>query len=543
MMDTELLISLCKSVKYFRSFLLEEDDDEDEYIENNMNTNTTSSSNNHSSIPPLSIPKEIRHHSELQSLFRYRKPYKVPRIHVNNITPLQFLQQYVIPHKPVILLGATNEWNAHVNWIGKQGLHYLSNHHNIMENEKIYGHPTCTFTPNGRADAIYQNIHASNTVTFSSSSSSSDTIHTSRTTLTTQIPADIFVQPEEQALPFSTILSLLQERAMHPKYCDNCNKNKPSSASSDPIHSTTSVSENNISSTLPSSLPCGYAYLSVQNDNLRQQLPYLLTDLGKEDIAKVHIGTEALGNNPDAINIWIGYHGNISSIHKDHYENLLTVIAGVKRFVINPPSDILWLYEKLYPTGKFIHNKQKCTMESVNECSFLFSTTNNNTTASLPLPSCWSIQCDVLTDYTQDSNDPTQASSLSTSPVTIPWISIDPANPDYEKYPLSYFSSPITVDVHAGETFYLPSLWYHQVSHPFTFGCQSCGKDRYQRKPQYSRVAITKEEEQQYNIQDSNDNTGMTIAINSWYDMNYLSQNWAYFNTMKEIANSVTRQV
>ena len=48
-------------------------------------------------------------------------------------------------------------------------------------------------------------------------------------------------------------------------------------------------------------------------------------------------------------------------------------------------------------------------------------------------------------------------------PLQVPWIPIDPLKPDLERYPMYRDARPVTVTVHAGETLYLPSLWYHQV--------------------------------------------------------------------------------
>lgn len=535
-MDTELLVALCKSVQHFRSFLLEENNNDTDDIEDTKPLPVSSPASTSSTSPfispvvpssvPSSIPLTIRNHPELQSLFHPRKPYTIPRIHVDKLTPVQFLQRYVIPQKPVILIGAISDWTARKHWIGKAGLQYLRNISNPslsspIDPEPLRTNQTCTFTPNGRADAIYHHHHHP-----SSSSSSVEEKH-------------IFVQPVEHRLPFPTILDILEKRALIASkstcLCEN-NFDPPPIATqvSTPNVSTTTttttaavaavtVSEVNSSSADDGNeLPCGYAYLSVQNDNLRQELPCLLSDLGNKGTASVAIGTEALGVSPDAINIWIGYPGNTSSLHKDHYDNLLTVITGIKRFILYPPTDILWLYERLYPTGKFVHHKELCTVGNSS------STTCTINPSSLTLPPCWSITMDK--EVTQNNEEQN---------IRIPWISIDPEHPNYDKYPLSYFASPLTVDIHTDETLYLPSLWYHHVSHPYIRSCSQCGNEGYRRNPQYSVVPRTVEEALRYQYQDSNGNTGITIAINSWFDMNYMSQHWAIFNSMKELASLI----
>ena len=62
----------------------------------------------------------------------------------------------------------------------------------------------------------------------------------------------------------------------------------------------------------------GVAYLSHQNDSLRQEFPGLASDVPEA----LPLGAEAFGNAPDAVNLWIGDERAVSAVHKDHYENL-----------------------------------------------------------------------------------------------------------------------------------------------------------------------------------------------------------------------------
>lgn len=54
----------------------------------------------------------------------------------------------------------------------------------------------------------------------------------------------------------------------------------------------------------------------MQNDSLRDEFPELYEDVP----AFLELGKEAFGNEPDAVNIWIGDERAVSSMHKDHYE-------------------------------------------------------------------------------------------------------------------------------------------------------------------------------------------------------------------------------
>ncbi|KAG8382051.1 hypothetical protein BUALT_Bualt05G0036300 [Buddleja alternifolia] len=86
----------------------------------------------------------------------------------------------------------------------------------------------------------------------------------------------------------------------------------------------------------------------------------------------------------------------------------------------------------------------------------------------------------------------------------VPWCSVDPypspheKQREMEKFPL-YFNGPkpFEVTVKAGEMLYLPSMWFHHV-------------------------------------RQSPDDTGLTIAINYWYDMQF-DIKYAYFNFLQSI--------
>jgi peptidyl-lysine (3S)-dioxygenase / protease len=66
-------------------------------------------------------------------------------------------------------------------------------------------------------------------------------------------------------------------------------------------------------------------YLSSQNDNLRQSFPHLLHDIDPS----IHVADEVFGKDKlEAINLWIGDERSVTSIHKDHYENLYCVVKG-----------------------------------------------------------------------------------------------------------------------------------------------------------------------------------------------------------------------
>ncbi|KAJ0063281.1 hypothetical protein NL108_015618, partial [Boleophthalmus pectinirostris] len=79
----------------------------------------------------------------------------------------------------------------------------------------------------------------------------------------------------------------------------------------------------------------GVFYVQKQCSNLLEELPELTSDL------EPHVAwmSTALGKMPDAVNFWLGEENAVTSMHKDHYENLYCVISGEKHFLLLPPTD------------------------------------------------------------------------------------------------------------------------------------------------------------------------------------------------------------
>ena len=118
---------------------------------------------------------------------------------------------------------------------------------------------------------------------------------------------------------------------------------------------------------------------------------------------------------PDAVNLWIGDE-RLTSLHKDHYENMYAVISGEKHFTLLPPSDVFGLYERDFPSYQYANVKSREDYEIVS--------------------------CDFSTS----------------------WIPVDPKKPDLERFPLYTHASPVECVVRPGEMLYLPAMWYHRVA-------------------------------------------------------------------------------
>eukprot|EP00762_Andalucia_godoyi_P000832 ANDGO_03898.mRNA.1 JmjC domain-containing protein E len=202
---------------------------------------------------------------------------------------------------------------------------------------------------------------------------------------------------------------------------------------------------------------CGHLYLSFQNDNLRKQAPQLMDDI---DLDCHDEWTERVfGCVPDAVNFWVGDASNVSSCHNDFYENLYTVIRGTKVFTLLPPTSMIHLYKKPHPVYRYSMDRKSGE---------------------------WSM--DRVMDEDIDGNR---------TPRIQPWIPVDPSNPDLETYPRFEGATVLECKIQAGETLYLPAMWYHKVAQE-----------------------------------------GMTVAVNQWLDMRY---DHPYYH-MLMFAQSIMRQ-
>lgn len=162
----------------------------------------------------------------------------------------------------------------------------------------------------------------------------------------------------------------------------------------------------------------GIFYIQKQNSSLTLEFEELVGDIEKH----IPWATEAFGKMPDAINFWMGDGRAVTSLHKDHYENLYCVMSGKKTFTLIPPTDQAFVYYDEFQVSVFKEN---------DSCHF-----------------------EIIDD-------------LETGKV--PWISIDPLNVDLLKYPLYRHAHPVTIVLEAGDMLYLPSLWFHHVQQ--SHGC------------------------------------------------------------------------
>ncbi|XP_053695549.1 bifunctional peptidase and (3S)-lysyl hydroxylase Jmjd7 isoform X3 [Sabethes cyaneus] len=188
-------------------------------------------------------------------------------------------------------------------------------------------------------------------------------------------------------------------------------------------------------------------YIQRQNSNLTEDFHELWRDI---DTKTLNFATEAFNKVPDAVNFWMGDERAVTSMHKDPYENIYCVISGYKDFILIPPVDMHKVPRKRYPMGIYMQE-------------------NGGTMVIEP----------ILNEIGK--------------PRLIEWVSIDPLEPDIDKYPEYADASVYEIRVNAGDILYLPSLWYHHVRQS-----HKC------------------------------------IAVNFWYDMDYDAR-YCYYKMMEKL--------
>ncbi|VDC07316.1 unnamed protein product [Peniophora sp. CBMAI 1063] len=163
----------------------------------------------------------------------------------------------------------------------------------------------------------------------------------------------------------------------------------------------------------------GNLYLDAYSNQSAEGLPEL-APLRPDVPYEVPWCSEALGRQPDAVNLWIGGYRSVTSIHCDPYENVYHVVRGCKVFTLLPPTEAWCLRERVYPHAKYTRGRE-----------------------GEPL---------ALTPTTPENGDNATA--------TVRWSSI--RYPD-EEGALPPDAHPMTITVQAGQTLYLPAGWWHHV--------------------------------------------------------------------------------
>ncbi|GAX11696.1 hypothetical protein FisN_7Lh066 [Fistulifera solaris] len=178
-------------------------------------------------------------------------------------------------------------------------------------------------------------------------------------------------------------------------------------------------------------------YYSRQNDCLRQELTEFwkssTTTHDTNQLPQTFVwAEEAFGTGPpQAVNLWMGNERSVSSMHKDHYENLFYVASGEKLFTLCPPADAPFLYEQKCESGRFHWDADRRE---------------------------WMVHLEDDADDNPSVDEPVQTR----------WIAADVTmkhNVEYSQaFSLLRYTHPVEVKVKEGELLYLPALWFHRVT-------------------------------------------------------------------------------
>lgn len=200
-------------------------------------------------------------------------------------TGLQF-SRHVSRHIPILIESCIQSRPCWTKW---RDTNYLKDE---MGDRKVQ----IAITPNGRADDIHN--------------------HNGK---------DVFVLPDEVRMTFRELFEIFQESSKGSKsntiaYLQSQNSN---------LTGTKEDESGDLSVLLKDVLP--------ESDD---STPFYTTKCGSYQWAD-----EALDCEPEATNLWIGTEQSKTSMHRDHYENLFSVIRGTKIFTVYPPCEAHFLCE------------------------------------------------------------------------------------------------------------------------------------------------------------------------------------------------------
>ncbi|GBF99754.1 hypothetical protein Rsub_12529 [Raphidocelis subcapitata] len=303
------------------------------------------------------------------------------------IEPAEFLRRYVGPNKPLIVRGGARHWPA----VGRWDRRYLA---------ETAGHETVTvaFTPNGLADAV--------------------------TAAPLGGPEPLcFCEPHQRRMLFSEFIDAFFDSrrrwlAWRQKQQQQQQQQKPQQQQQQPQQQPGEEEGD------PPDVP----YLQAQNGSLTDEMPSLLGDVEEQ----LPWARAAFGVAPDAVNIFIGDERSQTTFHKDHYENIYAVVAGVKVFHLLPPCDAWRLGGASLPAATYAPCGAGGRLQPV----------------------------------------------VDTCKRRVTWSAVDPHPDDpaaaAARFPHFWDPSlprPLVAELRAGDVLYLPAMWHHYVDQRPDEGC------------------------------------------------------------------------
>lgn len=359
-------------------------------------------------------------------------------------TALAFSRDFVAANRPCVVRGAVDHWPARELWTAS----YLSA---ALGDTLI----SVNVTPTGLGDALlstegvdlrYRERAGASGASSSSSGDANDQRPKKRDDEDPNAPREkpplVFVQPEARRMSFREFQALAREDAREPK-----NKTHLSSGLE------------------PRQIP----YVSAQDDSFASEFSARVGgDLGADAARGLEWARDAFGSAPDAVNVWCGVSDAVTSFHRDHYENVYVVLRGSKTFTLLPPCDAWRVAPRIAPAARFEYDEVSDDVSD--DDAREDSAERSSGTRKKPV-------CRVVVE----------------TPIThVSWPSATPASLRRDGGP-----KPLVVTVRAGETLYLPAMWYHHVEQR---RCSSFALDARFRADESDEFAI---------------------AVNFWHDMRF----------------------
>ena len=411
--------------------------------------------------------------------------------------PLDFYRQHVARSRPCILRHHGKNGSDHWRLSWNELLTAWTTHCQQGKEEEEEEDEPCLWvdvTPDGHGDCL-RRVKTTTTTLATTAQSENDANDNAAAS-----PQSFFVKPMECRMTLAQFrkaietnskrksLSLLDNdtttdhAAMEYRIFETMHADASSKDQQQPQQEKQRGATTNLLTNPPTPPPSqGVFYYSRQNDCLRTELQPLWNNVLASRFAALTAWANTVfgQDQPQAVNLWMGPRAAVSALHKDPYENLFHVCHGTKLFTLIPPAYAPYLPERPMPSGSFVWDKSTNHHRDDHD---------DDDDSSSCCDGTWKVQVDpAMPDGT---------------PCTVPWIttSREILSTCPSRVPLRH------VRVQAGETLYLPSLWFHQVSQQHD--TDSCSYD---------------------------DHVDVTIGVNFWYDMEFASPLWAYFELLQQM--------
>ena len=355
-------------------------------------------------------------------------------------TALEFSRDFVAANRPCVVRGAVDHWPARELWTAP----YLSA---ALGDTPV----SVNVTPTGLGDALLSTERADLRFRGDEDAKARGSACETSSASSPARPPLVFVQPEARRMRFSEFMRLVSQDI----------------ASRENRHAGTGDTPREI------------AYVSAQDDSFSAEFASALrADLRGAAASGIDWARDAFGCEPDAVNLWCGPRDAVTSFHRDHYENVYVVLAGYKTFTLLPPCDAWRMESRDAPSARFEYRDERVGESVVARRSDM----------------------DVSRVNTGDENDVGAGERTSVSrscrvvvetPIAnVSWPSATPSSVRRDGGPPAF-----VVTLSAGETLYLPAMWYHHVE---------------QGRCPNETENDADDDSQQY-----------TIAVNFWHDMRF----------------------